>query len=185
MRLNFAGVSVEISFWFVAVISLFLTLFPESQAIYCFIFCILHETGHLLAMFFMGKKVTRIEFGYFGIKIFTDKNFLPALKEAAVAAGGPVANFFVASILFVAGQNDLAVINLALAFFNLLPVSILDGGHILSALFPENKCLKGLSIAVAVLLFLVGTAVLIYSKTNFTILIVSLYLLTGIVLHKE
>lgn len=185
MSFKLRNISIEISFWFVAVIALMLTLFPESQAFYCFVFCIIHECGHLLTMLFLQRKVTSIKFGYFGIKIFTDKKFLPEMKEAAIASGGPVINLFAASILFIAGQENFAIMNLALAFFNLLPVSILDGGHILSALFPESKTVKTLSILCSVSLLVLGIILAVYSKKNFTLLIVSLYILTGIISKKD
>ena len=185
MSFKLRNISIDISFWFVAVIALMLTLFPESQAFYCFIFCIMHECGHLLAMLLLQRRITSINFGYFGIKIFTDKKFLPALKEAAIASGGPVMNIFAAAFLFIIGQENLAIINLSLAFFNLLPVSILDGGHILSALFPESKAIKVLSILCSVSLLISGIIIAIYSKKNFTLLIVSLYILTGIISKKD
>lgn len=185
MSFKLRDISIEISFWFVAIIALMLTLFPEAQAFYCFVFCIIHECGHLFTMLLLGKKVTSIKFGYFGIKIFTDKKFLPEMKEAAIAAGGPAMNLFAAAFLFITGQENFAIINLVLAFFNLLPVSILDGGHILSALFPESKTVKTLSIVCAVFLLVSGIIIAIYSKKNFTLLIVSLYLLTGIISQKN
>ena len=185
MSFKLRDISIEVSFWFVAVIALMLTLFPESQAFYCFIFCIIHECGHLIAMLLLKRKVTSINFGYFGIKIFTDRKFLPEMKEAAIASGGPVINLFTASILFIAGQENFAIMNLALAFFNLLPVSILDGGHILSALFPESKSVKTLSTLCSVFLLVSGIIIAIYSKKNFTLLIVSLYILTGIISKKD
>ncbi len=185
MKMRIADISIEISFWFVAVITLMLTLFPESQAFYFFIFCILHELGHLATMFITGKKARTITLGYFGIKISEDKRFLPPMKEAAIAAGGPCANIFLAAFLFIAGKETLATLNLALAFFNLLPVSVLDGGHILSALFPDSKAVQRLSLGCAVLILIAGITVAVYSKKNFTLLIVSLYLLTGTVCKKD
>lgn len=185
MSFKLREISIEVSFWFVAVIALMLTLFPESQAFYCFVFCIIHECGHLFAMLFFNQKVTSIKFGYFGIKIYTDKKFLPALNEAAIASGGPVMNLFAAAFLFLIGQDSFAIINLSLAFFNLLPVSILDGGHILSALFPESKAVKTLSILCSVFLLIFGIIIAVYSKKNFTLLIVSLYILTGIISTQD
>ena len=185
MSFKLRDISIEVSFWFIAVIALMLTLFPEAQAFYCFIFCIIHECGHLFTMLLLGKRVASIKFGYFGIKIFTDKKFLAEMKEAAIAAGGPAMNLFAAAVLFITGQENFAIMNLALAFFNLLPVSILDGGHILSALFPESKSVKTLSLLCSVFLLVSGIIIAIYSKKNFILLIVSLYILTGIISKKD
>lgn len=180
MRFYLRNVSIEIGFWFVAVIALMLTLFPETQAFYCFTFCIVHEFGHFFAMLITGRKISALQFGCFGIKIYTGSEIIPEMKEAFIAAGGPIMNIFSAAFLFLAGNQDLGEINLALAFFNLLPVSILDGGHILSALFPESKAVKALSFTVCIILLFAGMIIAFYSKKNFTLLIVSLYLLTGI-----
>lgn len=180
MKFSVCNISIEIGFWFIAIIALMLTLFPETQAFYCFAFCIIHEFGHLFAMLLTGRKISALQFGCFGVKIYTHKDYVPSLKEAFIAAGGPAMNLIAASVLFILGKSDLAVINLALAFFNLLPVSALDGGHILSALFPDSKSAKTLSIILCSLMLVSGLIIAVYSKKNFTLLIVSLYLLTGI-----
>lgn len=185
MKLCIAGTSFELSFRFVAVLTVLLTVIPESSAAYCFLFCILHELGHFSAMLICRKKIHGISFDYFGIKIITEKKFLPPFKEASIAAGGPCVNFVLASVLFIFGKENLAVINLALAFFNMLPISILDGGHILSALFPDSKAVRLISFGCALSLFIAGIGVAIYSKKSFTLLIVSLYLLIGTVCNKD
>lgn len=184
MKLTISGISVKVSFWFIAVITLMLLFIPESQAFYCFIFCIVHEAGHLLAMLISGQKATAVELSYFGIKISADNKLLSAFKNAFIAAGGPVINLFSAAILFPCGQADLAIVNLALAFFNLLPIRMLDGGHILSALFPDSKAVRNISTVCCVILLITGVATAVYPKHNFTILIVALYLLTGSILQK-
>jgi Zn-dependent protease len=185
MSFRFRSARIDISFWFVAVIALLLIIFPESQAVYCFVFCLIHEAGHLAVMLASGKRITGISFGYFGIKITSDRQFLHPLKEALIAAGGPIANFFLAAILFLTGNSQLATVNLGLAFFNLLPVSMLDGGHILSALFSGSKVLKRLSVISISALLVIGIAVAVYSEKNFTVLIVALYLVTGLLTEKD
>lgn len=185
MNFRLRSTRIDISFWFVAVIALLLILFPESQAVYCFLFCLIHEAGHLAVMLTSGKKATEISFGYFGIKITSGRYFLHPFKEALIAAGGPIANIFLAAFLFLTKNPQLATVSLGLAFFNLLPVSMLDGGHILSALFPDSKVLKRLSIATVLILLFIGTAVAVYSHKNYTVLIVALYLLTGTFTEKS
>ncbi len=184
MTLKLSDIHIEISFWFVAVITLLLVLLPDSNGAVCFLFCILHESGHLFAMLLTGKRAKKINLGYFGIKIVTENRFLPPFKEAFIAFAGPLVNFLLFAILKAIGKNDYSTISLGLAVFNLLPVSMLDGGHIISALFPDSKAIKRIGIICTVMLMLLGAAVAIYSKENFTILIVSLYLLVGIVCEK-
>lgn len=185
MTLHFHSTKIEISFGFVAVIALLLIVFPESQALYCFLLCLIHEAGHLAVMLASGKKVTEINFGCFGIKIISGRYFLHPFKEALIAAGGPIANIFLAAFLFLSGNSQPATVSLGLAFFNLLPVSMLDGGHILSVLFPDSKVLKALSITTILILLFTGIAVAVYSRKNFTVLIVALYLLTGMLTEKD
>ena len=185
MTFRILSAKITLSFWFVAVIALLIILFPESQALYCFIFCLIHEAGHLAVMLCLGKKVTEIDFGYYGIRITSGRYFLHPLKEALVAAGGPIANIFLAAILFLTGKSQLATVSLGLAFFNLLPASMLDGGHILSALFPDSKVPKRLSLTSILLILVTGIATAVYSEKNFTVLIVALYLLTGTLTEKD
>ncbi|MBR6531446.1 MAG: site-2 protease family protein [Clostridia bacterium] len=184
MTLRVFRTAVHIDFWFVAVITLMLTLFPESLAAVCFLMCILHEAGHLTAMMLCGKKAEEISLGYFGMKIAADKHFLPPAKEAFIAFSGPLINILMCVIFYFAGKNDFAVLNLALALFNLMPVTMLDGGHIISAFFPDSKIHKLLSLVCSLMLLAVGIFVAVYTKENFTIIIVSLYLLLGVISEK-
>ncbi len=184
MTLKLSKITVEISFWFIAVITLLLVILPESNAAICFLFCVLHELGHLTAMILFGKEAEKISLGYFGIKIVTAKRFLSPCKEALIAFAGPLANLIIFAFLFTANRKDYAFISLGLALFNLLPISMLDGGHIISAFFPDGKTGKSISIACAVFSALAGIAVAVYSKENFTILIVSIYLLIGVVCER-
>lgn len=69
-------------------------------------------------------------------------DYLPYRDELCIAAAGPLANFLAAmctvALVALVGAFDGAlfftVCNLALALLNLMPVSGLDGGRMLSAL---------------------------------------------------
>jgi hypothetical protein len=61
---------------------------------------------------------------------------------------------------------------------------MLDGGHIISAFFPDSRLHKALSLACAVVLLGIGIFVALYTKENFTIVIASLYLLVGVLSEK-
>lgn len=184
MTLNIHKIRVSIDFWFVAVITLMLILFPESRAAVCFAMCILHEAGHLTAMLICGKKAEAVKLGYFGMKIVTERKFMPPSKEAFIAFAGPLISLIFCLFFYFSDRYDYAVINLGLAVFNLLPVTALDGGHIVSAFFPDSRIHRKLSLGCVLLLFAVGIFLAVYTKKNFTVLIVALYLLTGILCEK-
>ena len=184
MTFRFAKLVVNIDFWFTAIITLMLVLVPESDAAVCFAMCLLHEAGHILAMTACGKKTEKIQLGYFGIKIVTEKRFLPPVKEALIAFSGPFVNLLLFFVSYILDRNDYAVINLGLSLFNLLPVTMLDGGHIIAAFFPNSKLHRKLSLLCAAILLFFGAAVCFYTRENFTIMIVALYLLIGIISEK-
>jgi Zn-dependent protease len=179
------SVQIKISFWFVAVITLLMIAAPQSKVLICFLFCILHETGHLSAMFLFSERPLRIEFGYFGMKIVTGRQLFSIYKDIIVAAAGPLINLIFAAAFFFFGAYELMKINLALAIFNSLPIPALDGGRIIMLIFPNGRALKKIGIAAAAVLSVIGAAVAIYSRQNFIILIVSLYLLIGVITTEK
>ncbi len=179
MTFRFAKLVVNIDFWFAAIITLMLVLVPESNAAVCFAMCLLHEAGHLLAMTACGKKTEKIQLGYFGIKIVTEKRLLSPVKEALIAFSGPFVNLLLFFVFYILDRNDYAVINLGLSLFNLLPVTALDGGHIISAFFPDSKIHRKSSIICSVILLVTGIIIAVHTRENFTIIIVAFYLIIG------
>lgn len=178
MNVSVRGVSLEISFWFAAVMTLMLLLSPQTGAAECFLLCILHEFGHLAPMLLFRAKPKKIQLGYFGMKIVTGQKLLSPIKEIIIAASGPAVNLTLAAILFLGGYKSTAMLSLGLGLFNLLPVPSLDGGRILTQLTENRKVLKIAGFVCCGALLLFGIAA-ICSSRNFTFIAVSLYLLIG------
>lgn len=175
---------VEISFWFVAVLTLILVFTGQNNGIWCFLMCIFHELGHLIMMLIFRKKPRKIELGYFGMKIISGERMVSPLSDILIAAAGPAVNILLSYVFHLLKMHNMAQINLALAIFNLLPVNVLDGGRILSAVTDNYRLLKKIGLFTSVLLCFAGAAVALYNKKNCILLIVSLYLLIGILSEK-
>ncbi len=87
-----------------------------------------HEAAHLLVMRLFGIKTARMRLGTFGIGIEAKYGLASYLKEAAVSLSGSACNIACAHILADCGELSSAC--LAYGLFNLLPLSMLDGGEL-------------------------------------------------------
>ncbi|HEU4366155.1 MAG TPA: site-2 protease family protein [Candidatus Krumholzibacteria bacterium] len=107
---------------------------------------VLHELGHSLVVRRYGIRVRDIVLFPIGGVARAESIPQDPRQEIAVAVAGPVVNFAIAGVLFVAlavhgipphGSGffvDLAWVNLALGVFNLVPAFPMDGGRILRGL---------------------------------------------------
>ena len=118
-----------------------------TTAVLLFVSVLLHELGHSLVAIAQGVQVRSITLFLLGGVASVDRECATARGSLLVAAAGPAVSLVLGTALWqarhavshlspVAGQVvlDLAVLNLTLALFNLLPGLPLDGGLILKAL---------------------------------------------------
>ena len=98
---------------------------------------LIHEAGHLVFSRIVGAKMKRFKIGVLHLSLSYDSTGLSYGREMAVQAGGIIFNLLSAVFvcLFPAlrteGWQFFTACNFSLAFMNLYPVSILDGGGIL------------------------------------------------------
>ncbi len=97
---------------------------------------LLHELGHLSAIFLCHVPVSQIKLSAFGACISLENAItISYWKEFWIALSGPAVGFVVSAISVLCEQWVFAGLNFTLSMFNLLPIAPLDGGKMLRALF--------------------------------------------------
>lgn len=181
---DFKKIRFSFSFGFFFVLA-FLCTDSSILAAYSLVFCVIHELAHLFAMREFGAEVTEVSFYGGGIKISSHGlSELGKAQQLAVYSAGCITNISMALIYLVINSAELALINLCLAAMNLLPISYLDGGKILSILFPQKvKMLKSLSFITAVLvvvLFVFGVVLFVDFKLSSLTITIFVFVLSHI-----
>ena len=178
-----------------AAAGLFLLIFASSPA-YGFAVLtsvFLHEMGHTSAALLLGKRILSVRIVPTGINIILSAPSSYA-EELFIAAAGPLMNALYALIAvympYTLGATVRGV-SLFLALFNLLPLSPLDGGRILTALlspFFASALLRSFSsfcnLLLLTILWIFSLYIFFYSGINFMLLLFCAYLFSYIVLKK-
>ncbi len=168
-------------FFFLAVLSGVADTLPVLLA------ALVHECGHLVACRFYGVPVRLFAPSPVGAVIGYDATCLTYGQEAAIAAAGPLANALsVLCVLFCRGRFFalFGVSSLGLCFFNLLPLTGLDGGVILRTFldsrFGPRKAFRVAGVVsdmVAAALFVLAALFQLRAGGNLSLLFLSIYLL--------
>lgn len=129
------GIHFRFTFGFFSVWALLLlqSAFSETAAMAA-LCCALHELGHIAAMKALKIKIRGLTFYSGGVKLKSEPLSLRnTLSEISVLAAGPFVNLLLGAAGFLFGNRIFTGINISLLLFNLLPLSALDGGRIMSA----------------------------------------------------
>ena len=95
----------------------------------------IHELGHLLAYCLVGVPDATFSVGRLGMTLKSSTP-LSYAKQFFVAIAGPLMNVVAGLLLFILfGMSEPAELQWITALYNLLPISILDGGRMSEALF--------------------------------------------------
>lgn len=189
MKFKLFGTEIYVSFLFAAVIAFMLATDRTGLVIPTLFAALIHETGHLFAMWAADCRPKRIRLIPASVQIVRGLSPKPH-GEAAIAVCGPGANIavFLALFLnFLLFKNDavltFAILNLILAVFNLLPVSGLDGGTLLVC-FLSRKCdinsaegtVRIITALLSAAAFVVGVWMWVSESFNLSVFIVGVYL---------
>ncbi len=191
MTFKLCGIKIEITFFFVAFLTLIVSLNAPANLFITFASSLLHEAGHLSVMILLNNKPQAVKFEIVGMNIIRQQDLKISRKgEIAISLGGPLMNFVVVviscTILTLYNNQHIltcACINLILMTFNLLPIKMLDGGailyHFLSGFLNplvSRRILKISSVFFILMIYLWAIYIFVITKYNFSLIIIAIFL---------
>ena len=189
MKFKFFGTEIHVSFLFCAVVCFMLEIDRTGLVIPTLFAVFIHESGHLLAMWAADCQPKAIRLIPSSVQII--RGFSPKRGgEIAVTVCGPLSNLVIAGVLianyamFGAEQSlTFGILNLVIAVFNLLPVSGLDGGTLLTLIiahftdiYRAERIVRIVTAAFAFVAFLLGVYLWVSGTLNISVFIVAVYL---------
>lgn len=200
MRIKLFNTTISFSYAVIAVMTCVLLFDTNGGIILCFLSSLIHEAGHTAAMLMLKSPPQKIRLCMFGIEICDCKRSMRMKKhDLIITLAGVTVNFLVALLVFLINISvgsktlfDFFAINLTIGFFNLMPVATLDGGQalfiILTNKIKADKASHIIDVLTFILIFptaVLGFIVLLKSKYNFSLLLISLYLIFALVFKKS
>lgn len=190
MKLRIAKIDLFVGYEAIAAMTAVLLLDRDNRVIFCFLAAILHELGHVLMMLLCGVHVRAIRLRLFDVLIQADD--APSFKaDVLITMGGVAVNFLFALLLYPVCMK-VALPHLALGIFNLLPVMSLDGGHLLEIFMDKRFSPRTTAITLRVTTFVfllplmtAGLYVLLNSGYNYSLLVISIYLIVLLFLKNR
>lgn len=153
------------------------------------LFSLIHEGGHLLAIWLLGGSVRSFQGGGqgFGIGIRS----LSYRGEFWATFAGPITSLLLAAAFAAMGLWTFSYANLALGLMNLLPIYPLDGGRMLRAILIETlplhlqqPILQGIGLLFILPLLALAFWQFLASGYNISLLFICFYLL-GLIGQSE
>lgn len=199
MQFKFGNTRIIISFTFFALIIILISLNKTEFLYSTIIFAILHEIGHLLALKHFKISIEEFKVSLFGgnIKILNN-NKIQYYQNAIISFCGPLVNLFFFVLFYLLNIflknkfiNEIYVINLVLAAFNLLPFYNFDGGKILASVlmnFLQEKTVNYIITITSFIILIPFTYFAVYifmlDSKNFYLLISAVLMLLTIIFKK-
>ena len=146
-------------------------------------------------LFWLKAPPATVQVTALGCRIIPNREKLLSYRQmAAVSLAGPGMNWLLAGALALLGQGEsyFAGANLVLGVLHSLPIEPLDGGMALHSLLCARmkastaaRVSAALSAACLLPLAVLGFAILLRTRYNFTLLAMSLYLMLYLVLKRD
>lgn len=133
MRAFFPELRVTVTPGAFLLLALMLLILPLQWVAAWLVSIMAHESGHLLAAWFLSVRVWEFSVGFQGVRIETEP--MTDAQELLCAAAGPLAGVIL--LMFARWIPMVAVCAFLQTIFNLIPLGNLDGGRVV-------RCLMGL-----------------------------------------
>lgn len=194
MKLKVFGIEITISFMFCAVLSMVVLCDKTGLVVPMLLAAFIHELGHLFVMKYFNCAPKEIRLIPGSVRIVS-----PVCHEKhtlIILLFGPLVNLVVFCLVYFSSRAlnvdyyiEFALINLVYGLFNLLPFYALDGGSILEEILSgkmgavkAEKTIKAVTLIGAVLFLLIFILSFIKGNVNFSVFILSLYLILSVFL---
>lgn len=146
---------------------------------------LIHELGHIIAASLLGVKMRLCRTGVSGVSLKYDFSLISPVKEAVICIAGPLTGFLILFIYYKNGSiSYFAGASAALAIFNLMPISYLDGGCFLSALLsvfmdPDTvwRISRVLSVVFTFILWCIAVFMMLRTGGDISVMAAAIYLL--------
>lgn len=194
LRFQVGKCRIVVKFSFFALLAFCCIFTGIGIGLSCFLAAILHESAHLLLMWYFGAPPDAAELSAMGCRVKgSGGNRLTDRQQAMISLAGPWGNLVAAVISWGIGVGgDFMGINLAMCILHSLPAEPLDGGlavrYWLRSRFGEERAewlSRAVSLAFLFPLAAAGYLLLLRTKYNFSLLALSLYLTLYLVLGKD
>ncbi len=197
MKFKLLGTEIYISFLFAALLTLMLATDRTGLVLPTFFAVLMHEIGHLFAMWVSECAPKRIRLIPASVQI-TSPITKRYRNDIIIAICGPLVNFvlfFTLYFNYIVYKKEItlyyALLNLLIGLFNSLPVCGLDGGTVLKAIISKRKgpdkaaiFLKIITIITAVLIIAAAVILTIKHKFNMSLFIIGIYLIIMTLANK-
>lgn len=199
MNLSFFKIKLEISYLLLSFLAIIVIAEVFNNFLWCISAVVIHELGHIIPMCIFGYRPEKIKFSLFEISITDNTRQKRSFwQNFFIILFGPFVNFicFISFyLLYLYGKDfylPIAIANLSVGLFNILPVLSLDGGQLLYLILCRKITERNAERVVDILtfififpLFALGFLLLFNSKYNFSLLFVCVYLIFSLVLKNN
>ncbi|MBR2151904.1 MAG: hypothetical protein IJ944_01290 [Clostridia bacterium] len=158
---------------FLIIVTALLLLDKTGAVPFCMLCAIIHETGHIIVMKFVGADIKEIKLSPFAVDINRTNASLPTHKNIFILSAGFVFNFIFALVLYFVFRfypekwvGYILAGNVFVGVFNFLPLPNTDGYNILKLIFPQNIT-RIISLFFAILFSFFGMVILFKYKNPF------------------